>query len=410
MVILSILIFAYSLPVLYDVLFDKRIREPRVTYSTLKNDFFIHRFNEKENLSPTDTKGNKYTEQEFFEATPMMSAMQLHAQGLLPDSVNGVKINMQNYWNEFISYGLIPKQFRQNFPEYEYRLFPLFESTESIKLPRDLCRLQKRAEFINVHTNSIDEEKSQLFTEAFLKEGFHFPADMISGNSMLTKSRDDGWFITDKDGAFFHLKMIEGNPYVKRIETPEDFKIKYFDYVEMRTQEFFGFVVCENNLIYILKTEDYSLIEMPIYDYDAENFYVYIFGNILYRSFSVVTDHSVSVYALDRSYNLLNTYYEEWIPKSELWIGKTFQAIFPFHLKLLENSSDFKRIELVKFKFGGFNSFYYLYLNIALCLLSFYLIIKRKQRIKNNIIDLVIVAVTGIFGFIATQLFPNKEY
>ena len=59
-------------------------------------------------------------------------------------------------------------------------------------------------EFIVARTNKINEEKSQLFTEALTAEGFIFPADIIAGLPTTRKSHDEGYFITDSEGTLFH--------------------------------------------------------------------------------------------------------------------------------------------------------------------------------------------------------------
>ncbi len=408
LICLTIFVLAFALPVLFATLFEKRTYLPMVTYSLIHDEFFIHRYEDNKRMLPTDSKGRTYTDQSYIEATPLASAFALNAQGLLPDSIKGVKLDMHSYMHDFVSFGLIPIQFSQNIPESRYRLFPLFESTGIITLPGDLCRLQQCVEFINTHTNRVNQEKSQRFTEAFINDGFDFPADLIVGNPRPKKRRDDGWFLTDSSGAFFHFKMINGQPYIKRINTPEHLSIIHFNNLDTNNGEIFGYIVGQDHRVYVLLSEDYRVSQLPIYDYDPEESYIRIFGNILYHSYSLYTDHSVTVYILNRDYELLNTYYEEWIPDAFSDASGLFGRIVPFQIKLLEKRSDFRRIEMVRMSIDGYQGVSWLYLNIVMCVV--FLLAPNKRRFGVcSAIDLVFILLTGLYGFIATTIFQQKE-
>ena len=408
LVMIAILVLAYSVPILYNTLFDKRINTPHILYSALNDDFYISRYDEKKVLNPVDTKGKEYTQTEMMEQCPMMFATSLHQSGLLPDSIDGVKIDIEIWHQNFIMYGFVPHTLRR--PADEYRLFPLYESTGKIALPGDLCRIKKRVEFVNVQSNEVNEEKSLLFTKAFEKEGFVFPAQILAGNPSHRKNRADGWFITDNIGDLFHLKMESGQPVFKKIETPEDFQIKYMQYLEVENEKLYCFIISEDNRLNILYSKDYEIVEIPVYDYIPEEHTIYIMGNMLFWMFQVNTENSIAAYAVDLDHNIIDSYYEEFQPKSEMLIGKAYHFIFPFTLKLTQPRSDLRYTDFVKFNFDGYSNFSWVYLHAVLLGVSVFLIRKRKLRFKNNIIDLLLVAATGLFGFIAINVFQNKEY
>ncbi len=408
LVLIGILTLAYSIPILYNTLFDKRINTPQILYSALNDDFYIRRHDDKKVLNPVDTKGKEYTQTQMLEQCPMFYAPSLHQSGLLPDSIDGVKIDIETWHKHFIMFGFLPQTLMN--PSDEYRLFPLYEATEKITLPGDLCRINKRVEFVNTQSNKVNEEKSGLFTDAFEKEGFVFPAKIMAGNSSHNKSRVDGWFITDQQGDLFHLKMEKGQPLLKRIALPEDFKIKYMQYLEVQNEKLYCFIITEDNRLNILYAKDYEIVELPIYDYIPEEHSIYIMGNMLFYMFQVNTENSVAAYAVDHDHNIIDSYYEEFKPKSEMLMGKAFHFIFPFTLKLTHPRSDIRYTNYVKFNFEGFKTFNWIYLNLLLLVITYLLIRKRKRRLKNNIADLLLVAATGIFGFVAINVFQNKEY
>ena len=408
LVLIGILTLAYSIPILYNTLFDKRINTPQILYSALNDDFYIRRHDDKKVLNPVDTKGKEYTQTQMLEQCPMFYAPSLHQSGLLPDSIDGVKIDIETWHKHFIMFGFLPQTLMN--PSDEYRLFPLYEATEKITLPGDLCRINKRVEFVNTQSNKVNEEKSGLFTDAFEKEGFVFPAKIMAGNSSHNKSRVDGWFITDQQGDLFHIKMEKGQPLLKRIALPEDFKIKYMQYLEVQNEKLYCFIITEDNRLNILYAKDYEIVELPIYDYIPEEHSIYIMGNMLFYMFQVNTENSVAAYAVDHDHNIIDSYYEEFKPKSEMLMGKAFHFIFPFTLKLTHPRSDIRYTNYVKFNFEGFKTFNWIYLNLLLLVITYLLIRKRKRRLRNNIADLLLVAATGIFGFVAINVFQNKEY
>lgn len=408
LVLIGILTLAYSIPILYNTLFDKRVNTPQILYSALNDDFYIRRHDDKKVLNPVDTKGKEYTQTQMLEQCPMFYAPSLHQSGLLPDSIDGVKIDIETWHKHFIMFGFLPQTLMK--PSDEYRLFPLYEATEKITLPGDLCRVNKRVEFVNTQSNKVNEEKSRLFTDAFEKEGFAFPAKILAGNSSHNKNRVDGWFITDQQGALFHLKMEKGQPLLKRIALPEDFKIKYIQYLEVQNEKLYCFIITEDNRINILYAKDYEIVELPIYDYIPEEQSIYIMGNMLFYMFQVNAENSVAAYAIDHDHNIIDSYYEEFKPKSEMLMGKAYHFIFPFTLKLTYPMSDLRYTNYVTFNIEGFKTFHWVYLNLLLLVITYLLIRKRRLRLKNNIADLLLVAATGIFGFVAINVFQNKEY
>lgn len=54
------------------------------------------------------------------------------------------------------------------------------------------------------------------------------------------KSRDDGWFIQDKNLQLFHLKMVKGEPFVKKIAMPAGFEIKKIVCNDHQSGEFYA--------------------------------------------------------------------------------------------------------------------------------------------------------------------------
>lgn len=68
-----------------------------------------------------------------------------------------------------------------------------------------------------MENNTIDQEKSKVFTEVLKKKEFRFPAQYVAGNPSTRKEYDEGYLILDAEGKLFHMKQTQGRPYVRAI-------------------------------------------------------------------------------------------------------------------------------------------------------------------------------------------------
>jgi hypothetical protein len=164
-------------------------------------------------------------------------------------------------------------------------------------------------------------------------------------------------------------------------------------------------VVTDDNKIYLLEQKDHKLVRLPIDDYDPELQTLRMTGNLFCKTVELSGEGSVKVYAIDRAFNKVDEYYQSWPVKADMTVGKVFSFLFPFRVEMEPTNSQF-----VHFQFKGNNNYRWVYLNLLL-LVAFLGIIKAQGRkLSRNILDLLVVAVTGVFGFIAVNIFSNKEY
>ncbi|RIH65583.1 DUF4857 domain-containing protein [Mariniphaga sediminis] len=400
----AIIILSNVIPTIYRTLFKVPGQYPSIYYSLLKDEFFTSTYDYELSIQTIkNSKGEVIPEDEFHKACPIENSFFLIKKGEFPDSISGMKIDVEKFRPES-DYASIRSSF-MSMPSY--RLFPLMDSKTALRFPHDVCRIgKKRVEFILAETNKVDEEKSEIFTRIFNNENFNYPAKLMAGIPTVMKPYDNGWFITDSKDLFYHMKMENGKPYLKKIETPEGFKVKYVSPSTIESRSIHAYVISEENKLYILSSLDYGLIELPVYDYNPEKHYSLMFRKTPY--FTKVDFSSFNqrkIYVLDRNYKLLNKFEKENKPYSELSVGKAFATLFPFNLRFGENHHSY-----IKFVFNGYNNFSWIVASVIFVLLNVFFIIRKKRRFKNNILDLVLIAATGIFGFIAVNLFPNKEY
>lgn len=403
LIAVAIVVLAAILPQVYNTLFDVRINFPYITYSVVTDDFFIMKI-EGDKSHFVDTKGNEYSQEEFLTATPVANFFYSLSKGNMPDSVDGVPLIVPQLREERFRLMLRP----QRYSKPEYQLYPLFESQPEFGLafPDDFFRIgNDRIEFITADSNTVNKQKSRLFTTALKEAAFSFPANIVAGIPSPMKSRADGWFITDSSGQLFHLKMEKGKPYVKHIATPEGFEIKAIFATDFRNREFHGMIITRDNKMFLLGIPNYKLIEVPVYDYNPATEWMLLSGSLFNRTVTLISDAEFKSYSLNRDYEIIDTYSEARPMKAEMTVGKVFDYLFPFHINFVTAKSKF-----IQFNANGFGNLNWIYLNILLLAIAFFLIKWKKLRIANNLLDLAIVAVTGIFGFIAVFMFPNKEF
>ncbi|HCY40061.1 MAG TPA: hypothetical protein DHV48_01685 [Prolixibacteraceae bacterium] len=401
LVFIAILTLAIILPRLYWMAFEKPVRKPFILYSCINDDFMIHRISEK---TWEDTKGQQYTREEYEQKLPMMFLKQLLASGTMPDSVNGVKLDMRDIAREKSFFRLKANEIDAPAPA----LYPLFESQSGramLDLPDDFFRITWRIEFIDAATNMVLEEKSQLFSATLFQYGFSFPAKTISGLATPRKSVDEGYLIVDAKDQLFHLKMIKGKPYVKTINVPEGLKFKYISCVDFKNKDFYAYLFSDKNEIYILTQGDYELIKWPVEGFDRSNSDLKIYGDLFNFTVVIESENQFKVIALDLDYQVVDTYTETRKLKEEQTEGKIFASLFPAQVSMTSDSSKFIRFYVSISK--GLN---WIIFNLLLMAFHFTLLFKRKVKLKNHLADLGIVAVSGIFGLIAIWIFPNKFF
>jgi hypothetical protein len=199
--------------------------------------------------------------------------------------------------------------------------------------------------------------------------------------------------------------MVKGEPYFVKIRKPDNLKIKMIICNSFQSKEFYATLVSEDNRIYLLRESDYNLMKLPIDDYNPDTQSLQITGNLFYKTVELAAEGFVKVYAIDRAYNKVDEYYQSWPVKSDMPVGKMSSYLFPFSIEMEPSNSQF-----IQFRFNGNSSYKWICLNLLLLVCSLVIIKKQGRKFSRNILDLIVVAATGIFGFVAVNIFSNREY
>ena len=379
--------------------FSERIRPSYVQYSPVIEKFIIMDYGNNKFM---DIDGNEYTREQTDELLPLSHYSILLKKGLLPDSIKNTEIKVENIRLNSVNFRIRPVDI--NPPQIP--LYPLFESKPErfkLEMPKEFFRITNRMEFLNCETNEIAEELTASFTESLTNKGFEFPSKRCYGNPTTRKAFDEGYLVFDNKNELFHIKRIKGKPFCEKVNVPEDIKIKSIFLREYSLKEFYAFVLAENDKLYLLLFDNYKFQEIPINNYNSNEDILRFQGDIFYRTIVVYKENQLNVYVTNRNYELIDMYKEEWQSNPERTAGIVSTYIFPFELTV--NSGDSKYID---FYFSDIN-FQSIYLNVVLLLLTLFLMWKKKISLVKGGIDYLIVLCTGIFGFIAVNIFRYED-
>jgi hypothetical protein len=398
---ITILGLAVAIPKLYWTAFGKPVKKPFILYSCTEKDFMIQRTSEGTKWE--DTRGHSYTREQYEERLPLLYMRQLLLSGTMKDTINGIQMDAHdiNINRSFFSYS--PTDMTTPGPG----IFPLFESESgraNLEMPEDFFRITWRMEFINAQSNKILEEKSRQFSAALYHKDFVFPAQTIAGIPTTRKSCDEGYLIIDSALQLFHLIMITGNPYVKKIAIPEGLIFKHIACVDFKDKKYYAYLFDDQGDIYILTQDEYELIKLPAGNFHPETEEIRIYGDLFNYDLVITGEGFVRVVVLDKEYKKVSEYNETWPVRAETKPGKIFAALFPGQLSLSDENSNF-----INFYLTLSSGYKWIIISILLVVLHF-MIVRKKGKLVRHGVDFGLILVTGVFGFIAVNFFPNKFF
>ena len=255
---LVLVLIAWQLPWAVNYLTVKPANTPFTLYSEVLGDFALIRHRDKE-IEYLDRAGNRYSRREFDSLLPLFYARQLVADGRFPDSIAGRAVTLREVQNASFFFRSSPKEV--NRPESGIRF--LLESSSGrvdLEMPSDAFRLSDGGiEFIDMASNRIDTAKSRRFTQTMLRKGVRFPVGEVSGNPTARKEYDEGYVLLDADRRLFHLKMVQGRPYVRAIELPEGVRPRHLFITEFRGRQTLALLTDDAHRLYAVTMPGYAV-------------------------------------------------------------------------------------------------------------------------------------------------------
>lgn len=302
MVVLTTLLSMWVLPSLVKKMTDGAKNYPFVYYSSILKELCVMDFVHKSETF-SDIKGNEYPRTAYDSLLPLLNFRQLMMNGTLPDSLEGQEIEPKNIRMKQLVYRFYPA--KVNSPQYQMGvLLEAMPKRLNLALPGDYFRMDDRITFIDATTNTVDESKSERFTEALTRKGFSFPVKHYWGNPTTRKPYEEGYFCLDNQGQLFHLKMVNGRPFVKNTGLGDQLTISWFSMHEVSDKRYYGYLFGSKGEFGIVEsTEDggyaFRQIDIPAIDIQKDD--ITIMGNMLYWTIRVTHPNSADVYAVKAS-------------------------------------------------------------------------------------------------------------
>jgi hypothetical protein len=387
------------------MIFDKPIRTPQVSFSPIIKDFvFTQTKKNNGDKMYLDNQGNSYDRKNYQALLPFSYYYNLERWDVLPDTIDGIPIS--------ISYIRRNTQFVRIRSYYFHtpmiQLYPLFESQSDftrLEMPNELFRITNKIEFLNARTNSVVDSLSEIYNLALVEQGFQFPARYIAGNPTTRKAFDEGYFIIDAANSVFHLKQIKGKPYCTNTGIPADLNIRYIIVQENSRREFYALMVTRENDLYLISYDDYKLIRLPVNDFIADEMDFLFSIDPIYRTLKYFNDQELKCIVTDKDYKIIDTYETSWLPKTEWTRSKIAVSLFPFQVERENARTDYILFNL---KFNGWLAFIGIFLALGITMTVKTVI--YRENLKENWFDLLIVAVTGLYGALAVLLIRPEPW
>ena len=272
---------------------------PFTLYSCVTGDFAMIEHG-GEDLTYTDRKGNIYTESQFDSILPLFYARQLYSEGRFPDTLASKAVSLKEALEKNFFFNSHPSDINRKTAGIHF----LLESESGrvdLEMPNDAFRITGRGiEFIEMESNSLDTSKSRIFTEAMKECGFAFPAKCVSGNPSTRKEYDEGYILTDHEGSLFHLKMVKGRPYIKKIDLPGNVRAEQAFITEFQNRSLIALFTDSEETLYAVRMPGYETMEIGIQGkgFDPRRESILIVGNMFDWTIRISSDERLSYYAV----------------------------------------------------------------------------------------------------------------
>ena len=408
-ILVGILLLAIFLPNLYKDIFAKRINTSKVYYSPVDKDFIkmtTVKGKERKVIYSNLDGSEEFTQDEYKAKLPFIFYNDL--------------VKIDKFPKEFMAYAQNPRVIRLEKSYLKVKpsmitskvvnLTPLFESKpkySSLKLPDDLFRLDENGiSFIKSDSNTVDEKKSKLYSNKLLELGAVFPLKDAYGTPTTRKPFDEGYFITDSKSQLFHVKQVENQAVINKVET-NGINIKFVLNKEDARKEYYGLIVDDKSNIYLLMYDDYELLKLPIKDFDYKTQNFRMFTNPISRIITIeykdyeTQEQVIKSYVTNLDYEIQKENVHKYSLKQSDIYETVKATIFPYKIYLVNGEEGYISYDIRDISMKSF----VIYFILALLYLLFVKISKRE--LSSHIIPAILIALTGIYAIVVLILF-NK--
>ena len=370
-------------------------------YSAVIDEFVYTRYYGMGQTERKDIKGNTYSEREYFKLLPFMYYANLEKWGELPPEIKGFELSSKTIRKNSQVFRFQQKHINPPVVPI-YIMFEAEPDYAQLTVPDDVFRLGNTIEFLDPVSNSVLEEKSHRFQKAMLDAGFTFPVQIAAANGTNRKPFDEGFFIKDANNKIFQLKMIKDEPVCIQTGIDPDLGIRQIIISENRRKEFYGWLLTDDNEIYLITYDNYKLRKIPTvpddpqYAYIADEATVYCYIYPVNKHIKISGDGFRQMIILDNDYNKIAEHVETWTPYNKRPAPVIKSFLFPFELTTYSPMKHVK-LQIEVFWWHGL-------IGIAASLLALLLFSRKRPWF-----DYVVVLFTGVFGLIGVLLIKPED-
>ncbi len=418
-VLLIIGVSGLYLPMLYDKICLDPVEKTHLFYSPVSCDFI---FKEKitspvppgaqglamdhhSGLIYSKADGTQVDRQTFERHLPFIFYKNMEIWGLLPIILNG-----RSFDKAAIKAGRRVFEFKAR--EIHGRapvppLYPLLESNPGqarLVFPDDRFRMTPDAMvFINADTNENDKALTDAFTKALTDKGFGFPAQSVNGKFTVLKPFDEGVFLVDAQYRVFHVKRVDGRPWVVKTPIPEELKIRYIKVSENRQKEYYGLALFKDKKAGLVSWGTYRFIPLPLAGYDPDSMDLKLIFNPLHCTAVYSDSNVIRALAMDKDFLPVKSYVHTMSRANVRPALILRDLVFPFRFRLgPREDNEFISLSLES---GSAWSL----VGMALCTLIFTMGIHMGRGAWPKPASLALVALTGIYGLIAAAIADSDQ-
>ena len=418
LVVLTVIVSAIYLPILYEKLFFKRIEKTHLLFSSVTGRFIykekivgpvppeaVHKSEDHHaEIAYRDADGAYYTRVEFEKNLPFIYYKNMEMWGLLPLRLGGREFYKDAIKKNRQVLALMAGEINGHWPQTP--LWPLLESNPGqvrLVFPEDRFRMTDHAmEFINADTNTVDNALTTSFTSALMEKGFVFPARSVNGKFTILKPFDEGVFLVDAEYSVFHVKRSGGRPVVVQTPIEQALQTRHIKISENKRHKYYGLLLAGDGSLHLLTYDNYRLITLPLAHYDPDRMDFKLIINPLYHTAVYSDENTIWGVAMDGNCRPIQSYRHRMSRANVTVAQQVYAALFPFRIHMGATNSAFL---LLSVHSGGFPA-----LIGILCSIGCYAawLGFRKRRLPGTV-ETGLVALTGIYGIIAINMVGLKD-
>lgn len=385
---------AFGLPKAFDLLIKPISYRSQTYYSDLNHQFYSHQKTDSGTFH-TDQDNNIISRQEYESALPLMYYQKLLLKGELPDSLAGYALTPELIGTTNKFFKIQPRHINQP----QILVFPnCHTNPKKDRIENIFFAFNEQIKIITPATNSVDKYQTDTFSKILSDKHFSFPVKKVFGRLNRKDAINEGIFVVDANNHFFNLYFDQqAEPAVNIIPLPNNTQVETMINTSFKDRSVYGIIIDQNNNLYILESETYNLIKLPVEKYNSLKDEIIWAGNILTTTINVSTPDSVFTYAFESDNGSLIGKFTTALSRGNRDIITQWRnAFLPF---TLTTKVPYSRIAHLTIENAPLN---WWLINCGLTLLLYCVLLLRNKR--KDWIGLGLIALTGIYGLLTCLL------